>query len=157
MGRGRGMSKLTEAQLKTSYSAMNIVPWLMPLMKAYLQLSHFAKARALMEEMKKEGVQPNRVTLNYFINTMLAKSRSWGFKEIWAIVEEMQDADVKSSWVTCSTLLKGLNAHYDMQNIMRTMDLINTMDEATDEVLLSSLVGACVRIGKPERLSAWLE
>jgi hypothetical protein len=31
MGRGRGMSKLTEAQLKTSYSAMNIVPWLMPL------------------------------------------------------------------------------------------------------------------------------
>ena len=36
------------------------VPWLMPLMKAYLQISHFEKARALMEEMKKEGVQPNR-------------------------------------------------------------------------------------------------
>ena len=102
-------------------------------------------------------MQPNKVTSNEFINAMIAKCRSWGFTEIWSIVEEMQEADVKPNRVTCSILLKCLNAHSGMQNIMRTMDLVNTMDEAMDEVLLSSLVEACVRIGKPELFSAGLE
>ena len=54
-------------------------------------------------------------------------------------------------------MLKCLNASSDMQHITRTMNLINTMDEPMDEVLLSSVVEACVRIGKPELLSARLE
>ena len=99
------------------------------LIKAYLQLGNFAKGRALIEEMKKEGCQPNKVTLNEFINAMIAKGRSWGFTEIWAIVEEMQD-------------------------ITRTVDLANTMDGAMDEVLLSSLVEACVCLGRPDLFSA---
>ena len=69
------------------------------------------KGRALVEEMKKEGSQPNKVTFNELISAILAKGCSWGFKEIWAILEEMQEADVKSSRVTRSILLKGLNAH----------------------------------------------
>merc|ERR1719387_2642916 len=127
------------------------------LIKAYLQRGQFTKGRALMEEMKKEGLQPNKVTFNEFINAMIAKGRAWDFPEVWSIVEEMQEADVKPNRVTCSILLKCLNAHTDMHDITRTMDLINTMDEPMDEVLLSSVVEACVRIGKPELLSARLE
>merc|ERR550514_878384 len=37
------------------------------------------------------------------------------------------------------------------------MDFINTMEEAMDEVLMSSVVEACVRIGKPDLLSAKLK
>merc|ERR1719160_2190269 len=37
------------------------------------------------------------------------------------------------------------------------MDLIDALDEPMDEVLLSSVVEACVRIGKPELLSKKLE
>merc|ERR1719282_1588076 len=106
-----------------------------------------------MEEMRKDGFQPNKVTFNEFINAMIAKGRSWGFQEIWGIVHEMQEADVKPNRVTCSILLKCLNASSDMQNITRTMDLLNTMDEPMDEVLLSSVVEACVRIGKTELLA----
>ena len=36
------------------------------------------------------------------------------------------------------------------------MDLISNMDEPMDEVLLSSVVEACVRIRKPELLSTKL-
>merc|ERR1719146_292208 len=36
------------------------------------------------------------------------------------------------------------------------MDLINTIDESMDEVLLSPVIEACIRIGKPELLSATL-
>ena len=34
--------------------------------------------------------------------------------------------------------------------VMKTKDLLNSMDEPMDEVMLSSVVEACVRIGKPE-------
>merc|ERR1719335_303909 len=40
---------------------------------------------------------------------------------------------------------------------MSTMDLIDNMDEPMDEVLLSSIVEACVRIGKPELLESKLK
>ena len=53
--------------------------------------------------------------------------------------------------------LKCLDAYSEEQNIARTMDLISNMDEPMDEVLLSSVVEACVRIRKPELLSTKLE
>jgi len=142
---------------KTRKAGMIDVVSFNTLIKAHLQLGHFTKGRALVEEMKKEGLQPNMVTFNEFINAMIAKGRSWGFQEIWGIVEEMQQVNVKPNRVTCSILLKCLNASSDMQHITRTMNLINTMDEPMDEVLLSSVVEACVRIGQPELLSARLE
>jgi len=126
------------------------------LIKAYLQLGHFVKGRALIDEMKKEGFQPNKVTFNELINATIAKGKAPGFPEIWDIVSEMQAADVTPNRVTCSILLKCLNAKSDMQNITRTMELIDKMDEPMDEVLLSSIVEACVRIGKPELLSTKL-
>ena len=126
------------------------------LIKAYLQLGHFVKGRALVEEMKKEGFQPNKVTFNELINATIAKGKAPDFPHIWDIVSEMQAADVTPNRVTCSIFLKCLNAKSDMQNITRTMELIDKMDEPMDEVLLSSIVEACVRIGKPELLSTKL-
>ena len=69
----------------------------------------------------------------------------------------MQEDDVKPDRVTCSNLLERLDAYSEEQNIARTMDLISNMDEPMDEVLLSSVVEACVRIRKPELLSIKLE
>merc|ERR1719191_1323188 len=45
------------------------------LIKAHLQSENFEKARSLMEEMRKEGLQPNRVTFNELINAMVNKGR----------------------------------------------------------------------------------
>ena len=114
---------------KTRKASMIDVVSFNTLIKAHLQLGHFAKGRALMEEMKKEGLQPNMVTFNEFINDMIAKDRSWDFQEIWGIVEKMQEVNVKPNRVTCSILLKCLNASSDMQHITRTVNLINTMDD----------------------------
>merc|ERR1719399_1192022 len=77
--------------------------------------------------------------------------------DVWSIVAEMQEAGVKPNRVTCSILLKCLDADSEDQNIERTMDLVSDMDEPMDEVLLSSVVEACVRIRKPELLSTKLE
>merc|ERR1719502_1241034 len=77
--------------------------------------------------------------------------------QIWEIVTEMQAADVKPNQVTCSILLKSLGDSSNQSDILKTMELINTMEEPMDEVLLSSVVEACVRIGKPDLLTAKLK
>merc|ERR550514_918735 len=77
--------------------------------------------------------------------------------QIWEVVEEMKQAGVKPNHVTCSILLKGLNGTSSQQDVLATMELLNNMEEPMDEVLLSSVVEACVRIGKPDLLTAKLK
>merc|ERR1719409_2014568 len=127
------------------------------LIKSHLQNGNFDKARGLMEEMKKEGLEPNRVTFNEIINAMASSCGNGRQKQMWDIVEEMSVADVKPNQVTISILLKSLNSYSSEADIMKTMALINTMDEPMDEVLLSSVVEACVRIGKPDLLESQLK
>merc|ERR1719359_963426 len=127
------------------------------LIKAHLQNGHFGKARSLMDEMKKQDLQPNRVTFNELINAMVSKGGDCQRKEMWDMVEEMTAADVKPNQVTISILLKSLNYYSGETDILKTMDLIKTMDEPMDEVLLSSVVEACVRIGKPDLLESQLK
>jgi len=127
------------------------------LIKAHLQKLNFAKARSLMEEMRSEGLQPNRVTFNELVNGLVTRGSPAQRAEIWGIIKEMKAAGVKPNQVTCSILLKSLNAHSNEADILETMDLISAMDEPMDEVLLSSVVEACVRIGKPDLLAQKLK
>merc|ERR1719253_2309861 len=69
----------------------------------------------------------------------------------------MSSAGVQPNQVTISILLKNLNSYSYENEIMKTMDLIKTMEEPMDEVLLSSVVEACVRIGKPDLLETQLK
>merc|ERR1719271_1530183 len=127
------------------------------LIKAHLQSENFEKARSLMEEMRKEGLQPNRVTFNELINSVVNKGGASRRNQTWEIVDEMLTAEVKPNQVTCSILLKSLGDCSNQSDILKTMELINTMEEPMDEVLLSSVVEACVRIGKPDLLTAKLK
>ena len=96
------------------------------------------------------------MTFNELINATITKGSALGYPAIWGIVAEMQEAGVKPNRVTCSLPLKRLNANSDMRCITRSMERVDTSDESMDEVLMSSIVEACVRIGKPELLSARL-
>jgi len=127
------------------------------LIKAHLQNGNFFKARFLIQTMKKEDIQPNRVTFNELINAMVSKGGETQRRQMWDLVDEMMAADVKPNQVTVSILLKNLNSRSGETEITKTMNLVNTMDEDMDEVLLSSIVEACVRIGKPELLESQLK
>jgi len=126
------------------------------LIKAQLHNGNFDQARCLMAEMREMGFQPNPVTFNELINAMV-KGGNHQRKNLWGVVEEMRVADVKPNQVTISILLKSLNSYSSEEDVSKTMDLINTMDEPMDEVLLSSVVEACVRIGKPALLESQLK
>lgn len=132
------------------------------LIKAHLQDGNFQKARSIIEDMKNEGLQPNRVTFNELINYVVNKGGGGALhgamrSQIWSLIGEMQTVGVKPNQVTCSILLKSLNSSSCEADIYRTMDLISSMEEPMDEVLLSSVVEACVRVGKPDLLASKLK
>merc|ERR1740117_2664729 len=150
--------KAAEAWMEqTKKAGMTDVVSFNVLIKAHLQTGHFEKARGSMEEMKKVGLQPNRVTFNELINAMVNKGGAANRRQMWDIIDEMKVADAKANQVTISILLKTLNSYSSQTDITKTMDLIDTMDEPMDEVLLSSVVEACVRIGQPDLLEAKLK
>eukprot|EP00448_Togula_jolla_P035294 CAMPEP_0170640568 /NCGR_PEP_ID=MMETSP0224-20130122/40296_1 /TAXON_ID=285029 /ORGANISM="Togula jolla, Strain CCCM 725" /LENGTH=1023 /DNA_ID=CAMNT_0010971087 /DNA_START=103 /DNA_END=3174 /DNA_ORIENTATION=+ len=127
------------------------------MIKAHLHSGNFEKARALMEEMAAAGLQPNRVTFNELVNALVGKGGAGGQKKIWGIIDEMQAVGMRPNQVTCSILLKALDVRSAPEDVEKTMGLIRSMEEPMDEVLLSSVVEACVRIGKPEFLSMKLK
>jgi len=126
------------------------------LIKAHLMYNNFKKAWHLIEVMKQEGLQPNRVTFNELINGLITQGGA-SKQQVWEVLDEMKTLEVKPNQVTCSILLKSLNSHSSQTDILKTMDLINAMEEPMDEVLLSSVVEACVRIGKPDLLAEKLK
>merc|ERR1719272_2231718 len=126
------------------------------IIKAHLQTGNFEKVRCLMAEMVKQGFAPNGVTFNELINALGSKGGDNCRKQVWGIVDEMKNVGLKPNQVTISILLKSLNSWSVQTDIVKTMELIDTMEEPMDEVLLSSVVEACVRIGKPDLLEIQL-
>merc|ERR1719261_742379 len=128
------------------------------LIKAHLQSGSFEKARQLMKLMKEQGVQPNQVTYNELMNAMAGMSKSGDARrqQMWDIVDEMKRAEMQPNQVTLSILLKNLNSYTPQAEMLRTMDLIKSMEEPMDEVLLSSVAEACVRVGKVDLLVSQL-
>merc|ERR1719355_327109 len=96
------------------------------------------KAHDLIEEMRRLGLQPNRVTFNELINAMVASGRCKD--DIWQVITEMKDAGIKTNHVTCSILLKNLNSRSSEKDINLTMEIVNHMEEPMDEVMLSSIM-----------------
>ena len=95
--------------------------------------------------MKKEGPQPKRRNSSELINAMIYKGSAQGRADVWSIVAETQEAGVKQNYVTDATLLKCYDANSKEQNIERTMNLVSSMDEPMNQVLLASLVEADAR------------
>jgi pentatricopeptide repeat protein len=123
------------------------------LIKAYLRAENYDKARSLMVKMAGIGCAPNHVTYNEMINALVRSDKESRRGMVWDVVEEMKKAGVCPNRITCSILLKNLKAKSSHADVMKTMDLTSSMAEPMDEVLLSSVVEACVRVGKPTLLT----
>eukprot|EP00746_Dinoflagellata_sp_MGD_P001468 gnl/MRDRNA2_/MRDRNA2_102761_c0_seq1.p1 gnl/MRDRNA2_/MRDRNA2_102761_c0~~gnl/MRDRNA2_/MRDRNA2_102761_c0_seq1.p1 ORF type:complete len:1052 (+),score=206.75 gnl/MRDRNA2_/MRDRNA2_102761_c0_seq1:146-3301(+) len=124
------------------------------MVKAFVRSENFAKARTLMTELKQQGLESNHVTYNELINGLVRVGNRK--QEVWKLVDEMKVQGIMPNRVTCSILLKDLRAKSPGSDVTKTMDLITEMTEPMDEVLLSSVVEACVRVGKPDLLTTKL-
>merc|ERR1719428_471777 len=120
------------------------------LLKMYLREKKHAEAQKLLKEMKGCGLQPNKITFNELINT---KVEAGDQKGVWDLVKEMKSSGVSPNSVTCSILLKALTERASKQDVKRTMDIVDHMDDPMDEVLFSSIIEACLRVGQLDLLS----
>merc|ERR1740116_197779 len=120
------------------------------MIKARLLQGQFDEARALVKEMAGCGLRANKVTYNELLHArVISKDRSG----MWDIIDEMQEAGVRANPVTCSILLKSLTAHAGVTDIRRVIALVDEIEEPVDEVLLSSIIEACIRIQQLDLLS----
>jgi len=124
------------------------------LIKAYLRNEDLESARGLMDKMRKAGCAPNHVTYNELINAFVRNERDpRNMQNAWQVVEEMRKDGVHPNRITCSILLKSLKSKSSTADINRAMELTDQMQEPMDEVLMSSVVEALVRVGRPTLLS----
>lgn len=127
------------------------------LIKAHLRQEHYERARAIMDEMRNAGVPPNHVTFNELVNSLSRSEREQRRAQVWDVVDEMKRSGVRPNRITCSILLKSLKAKSPHGDVVRTLELTDATEEPMDEVLLSSVVEACVRVGKPALLAQRLQ
>merc|ERR1719478_807462 len=119
------------------------------MVKAYLAWGQVQEAQALLQEMSRRGLPPNKVTYNELLNArVMAKDR----RGMWSLIEDMEASGVAPSPATCSILLKSLTVNSLGSDVARTMALLERMEEPMDEVLFGSVIEACIRIGQLEQL-----
>merc|ERR1719387_572487 len=120
-------------------------------MKLLLSEGRLEEAREVLREMPACGLEANVVSYNELLHAKVGKGDARG---AWAIVAEMQDANVHPNSVTCSILLKSLTRATPADETDRVMALVDSMQEKMDEVLFSSVVEACIRIGRLDAVAA---
>jgi len=118
------------------------------LVKAHVRSGKLKRAHHTMEVMRKEGMPPNRVTFNELLDAAMG-DRPEG---AWSVVEKMQACGLKPNHITCSILLKSVQPGAKSVNIERTMEVVDDMEDDMDDVLLSSVVEACIRVGRADLL-----
>merc|ERR1719375_2707383 len=120
------------------------------MLKMHLRDGKHAAAQQLLQEMKTCGLQPNKITYNELINSKVEAGDQRG---VWDLVKEMKSTGVSPNSVTCSILLKTLTAKSTKQDLKMTMELVDQMEDTMDEVLFSSVIEACLRVGQLDLLS----
>jgi len=121
------------------------------IIKAYLQNGNIKRLRATIETMRADGsgLAPNCVTFNELIDATI-RTNSEG---VWALLDEMKSCGLQPNHVTCSILLKSIQRSSRARDVERTLAVVDAMDDTMDEVLLSSVCEACIRVGRSDLLA----
>merc|ERR1719379_2997888 len=119
-------------------------------LKAHLALGRFPEAQELLREMAQNGQPANSVTYNEFLSACVAARDR---RSMWSIVDQMQASGTAPNAATCSILLRSLTEHSHISDVQRAIELIEQMQEPVDEVLFSSVVEVCIRIGRLDKLT----
>lgn len=117
--------------------------------KAFLNNGEFSRARKIQASMFDRGLAPNCVTFNEFLDATIGNGAT---SATWRIVDEMKACNVKPNHVTASILLKLVQPGVKNAHIERAMGIVDEIDDEMDEVLLGSVIEACIRVDRRDFL-----
>jgi len=110
-------------------------------------------AMSILEDMRSRNLQPNQVTYNSLINACVSKH---DMPAAWRFVEEMERNHVEVDNFTCSIMMKGLKFSSSKDDVDKTLTLIERSRVCPDEVVVNSLLDACIRLRDVKRLTSAL-
>lgn len=119
-------------------------------LKVLLGLRRHDEVQKLLREMASRGLPASRVTFHELLHARVIADDRTG---MWKLVDEMQAAGLEVDAVTCSILVKSLRNGASASSMERVMKLVAEVGGLVDEVLLSSVVEACVRTRRLDILS----
>jgi pentatricopeptide repeat protein len=111
------------------------------------------EAREAIEIMCKAGHSPSRSMFNELLDVTI-KSTS---DDVWSVIDFMQTCAMKPNRITCSILLKNMKTGAKDCGVVRILETLNDMDDDFDEVLINSVVEACMRVGRADLLIPHLQ
>jgi len=113
----------------------------------YMKLLHWPEeVHKTLQEMRKQGIEPNVVTYNSIIKETAARN----IDSAWNVVEEMQREGVQPDAYTASILGAGLRRQPSKAGLERVLLLTSQLQP--DEVLVNCLLDICIRLKDPSRL-----
>merc|ERR1719271_809869 len=108
----------------------------------------------VLEDMKEIGLSPNQITYNSLINNAVS---SGDVPMAWKYVALMREDGIPLDNFTCSIMMKGLKHTTNRDDVDNTLSLIEQAQIVPDEVLVNTLLDACIRLRDVQRLSTALE
>jgi|EP00927_Polykrikos_kofoidii_P043882 pentatricopeptide repeat protein len=110
--------------------------------KGHLASGNTSEAWQLLGDMNRCGISPSHVTYHSFLHTSV---QALDRRSAWTCVTQMRAARLKPTSVTCSILLKLVAGPAHEADVPKVLALIEDMETSLDEVLLSSIVEACLK------------
>lgn len=117
------------------------------------------RALQVMQDLQKSPVDPNIVTYNELLNAAVCYrgQRVEGMYSLKQVLRMMERSEVKPNHVTASIILKSLTHRSSRSDVDAAMAIVNQLQEDVDEVLVSSIIEACVRIDNKPMLRKFLK
>jgi len=108
----------------------------------------------ILKEMRDLNLAPNQITFNSLINYAI---RERDVKGAWEFIGEMERDGVAIDNFTCSIMCKGLKFASGKDDLDKTLCLIERSGVTPDDVLVNTLLDACIRLRDVKRLTSALK
>jgi pentatricopeptide repeat protein len=111
-------------------------------------------AGMVLAEMRQFCLQPNQITYNSLINYAISCG---DVKQAWSFIKNMEEESIPVDNFTCSIMMKGLRHSSQPSDVDRTLALIQRSPVTPDDVLVNTLLDACIRLRDVSRLTTALK
>merc|ERR1719160_1781200 len=107
----------------------------------------------VLDDMKALGLSPNQITYNSLVNACVSRGDT---SLAWKYVSLMKLDGIPLDNFTCSIMMKGLKHSTNREDVDQTLNLIEQSAVVPDEVLVNTLLEACIRLKDVGRLTSAL-
>eukprot|EP00927_Polykrikos_kofoidii_P040963 TRINITY_DN3490_c0_g5_i1.p1 TRINITY_DN3490_c0_g5~~TRINITY_DN3490_c0_g5_i1.p1 ORF type:complete len:768 (+),score=127.25 TRINITY_DN3490_c0_g5_i1:134-2305(+) len=121
--------------------------------KGYLNSGDPCAAWQLLPDMVEDGISPTHVTYHSFLHMRVQAGDSQG---AWDCITQMRSKGLPPTSVTCSIMLKLASNPATEADMPRVLSLLEDVETTLDDVLLTSVVEACLKTQRLDLLKGLL-